>query len=64
MLFAATEKSLVEKAREGYVLESNSNARMAALQRRVDDLEKSKSAAVEQATQATKQATEATTAQS
>ena len=54
----------MEKAREGYLLKSDSDAKVAALQRRVDELEKSKTAAVEQATQATEQATEATAAQS
>lgn len=54
----------MEKAREGYLLKSDSDAKVAALQRRVAELEESKTAAIEQATQATEQATEATAAQS
>ena len=46
------------------MLKSDSDAEVAALQRRIAELEKSRTAAIEQATQATEQATEATAAQS
>ena len=51
----------MEKAREGYLLKSDSDAEVAALQKRIAELEESKTAAIEQATA---QATEATAAQS